>query len=253
VVAFSDRETAVSTSIRSNPATASTSATAITSNLSRILQTVDRFFTPINATIIYILNLTGTILVAWCYHFEHQDSADWFRAAIRDNYTFAAIVVYPLLIAYVQLTQDIDGRFRDMISVLSGRRILQALQIVDGKPRLVPLRLNAKEPLQDLDRIEAAARRVGEQAGVAILVLLGLVLVALGLAARMNPGMSGGGVPPWLLAALALLHLPLALPLAFKIGSRLMRLVYYGTAVYQHERHGVAPVPVLGHSDQAGA
>jgi hypothetical protein len=250
----------VSARIRGNAADASDAAAANTSYAFRALETVDRFFTPINSIIFYILNLSGTILISWCYYlFEYEGSADWFRAAIRDNYTFFAILVYPLLIAYVQLTQDIDDGFRDTIVVLAGRRILQAIQIDAGEPRLVPLRLNTRAPLQELDRIEAAARRVGERVGVVILGLLGVVLIALGLAALLNLGMSSpeirsakGGIPGWFLAALAVLHLPLALPLAYQIGSRLMRLVYYGAAVYQHERHGVLPVPVLGHSDQAG-
>ena len=49
------------------------------------------------------------------------------------------------------------------------------------------------------------------------------------------------------------LHAPLALPIVHTIGARLMRLVWYGIAVHRHREHGVVPVPLVEHSDRAGA
>ena len=125
--------------------------------LLRRRQVRDAWISPAKLTCYYCLYLLGIVLIHYAlYRINFADCAtpaaapwfagadgslraapaqarpdcpaelDWFRAAMLDNYAFLAVLVYPLLIAYLQLTRDIDTRFRDMVLVLAGRGVLRA-------------------------------------------------------------------------------------------------------------------------------
>lgn len=223
--------------------------------LERRRQLRDAFISPSKLTLFYCAYLIGIILIHFVYGAFHcsdpsagcRADRDWFRAAILDNYAFLAIVVYPLLIAYLQLTQDLDIRFRDMVTVLAGRGVLRTARNGAGESALVPLRPTASEAVQELDRIELGAVRLGEQTGTLVMLAIAVALGAVGVTVGRN-----SAAPAWYLAALAALHAPIALPIVHTIGARLMRAVYYGAAVYRHRKHGVVPVPLIEHSDRAG-
>ena len=223
--------------------------------LLRRRQIRDAYISPVKLTGFYCVYLLGIILVHYFYdavHCANQSAGcpvnrDWFRAAMLDNYAFLAVLVYPLLIAYLQLTRDIDIRFRDMVSVLAGRGILRAARNGVDDEQLIPLRPRASAAVRRLDQIELRAVRLGERTGWLVLGCIALAIVLVGWAARRDTG-----IPGWYLAALGALHAPIALPVVHTIGARLMRLVWYGIAVYRHRSYGVVPVPLVEHSDRAG-
>lgn len=246
--------------------------------LMRRRQIRDAWISPAKLTVYYCLYLLGILLLHYVYYRLNFDCAapaavpwfagtggglraaalaqgrpgcpaelDWFGAAMLDNYAFLAVLVYPLLIAYLQLTRDIDTRFRDMVLVLAGRGVLRAARDDADEEHLIPLRPRAAAAVRRLNQIELRAVRWGERTGWLVLVAIALSIGVVGLTARQDTG-----VASWYFVVLGLLHAPLALPIVHTIGARLMRLVWYGIAVHRHRDHGVVPIPLVEHSDLAG-
>ncbi len=222
-------------------------ASDIQSRLLRRRQLRDAFLSPAKLTGFYCLYLVGILVVHYAYSPSPSGSRDWFRAAVVDNYAFFGILAYPILIAYLQLTEDIDTRFRDMVSVLAGRGTLRAIRDDVSEEQLVPLRPSSLAAARRLDQIELQAARLGERTGWLVGAGVALAIAWVGWSAR-----EGTGISWWYLAAIGALHAPIALPIVDTIGARLMRLVCYGIAVYRHRAHGVIPVPLVEHSDRAG-
>lgn len=228
-----------------------TAASDIQSRLLRRRQIRDAFISPAKLTGFYGLYLIGLLVVHYIYYRENSYQGDWLRAAVVDNYAFVGIVAYPLLIAYLQLSQDIDTRFRDMVSVLAGRGTLRAVRDGVTEDDLVPLRPSSLAAARQLDQIELRAARLGERTGWLVVAGVAIGIALVGLAAGQQDR-EGEGIDWWYFVAIGALHAPLALPIVDTVGARLMRLVCYGIAVYRHRAHGVVPVPLVEHSDRAG-
>lgn len=214
---------------------------------------------PFALLVIYVGYLAAILIVHFAYYCQLRpddcwmieqaatDGMDWFGAAILDNYAFVAILLYPLMIAYLQLTERLDTDFRDMVVTLAGRGVLQTAPAGAGRP--MALRPGRPEAVRELDRIEAwAAKRAGMLAAATTLFVLFLVGTVV---ARWFDAASSS-LPVWYSATLTGFHLLLAVPCVFLAVSRLGRVFCYGLAVLRHRRYGVEPRPIVEHSDRAG-
>ena len=226
--------------------------------------------------IVYIFYLLGLVFLHRIYYSvvcpqsgSCVANPDWFSAAVLDNYAFVAIIVYPLAIAYLQLTERIDDSFRDMVVTLAGRGVLRATFTGNGEPvrrssgsvaehrrHSQPVRVS--DALRALEQIRSSADKVGYALGAVLLAgALGLTVVVFELAAgdpadAAAEGLGSAAPPIWYFISLGILHFFLVVPCVFVMVARLGRLFRYGLAVLQHEKYGVVLQPSIDHYDHAG-
>ena len=226
---------------------------------SRLLSIVQWLTYPFTLLLIYIGFLGAMLIVHYVYYWQKCRNwtgtdghacapcvgTDWFGAAILDNYAFIAILLYPLMIAYLQFTERLDADFRDMVAILTGRGVLQTIAEGSGRPRA--LRPARPEMARELDRIETWAADWSRLLAVVVTIVAAFVAV-IGLA----PLFKHAPPPWWYYMPLAVFHILLAFPVVSIAASRLGRVFCYGLAVLRHRRYGVEPQPIFEHSDGAG-
>lgn len=215
---------------------------------------------PLVLLLIYIAYLIANLIVHYMFYISKKCwslgisvssveadglclGSDWFGSAILDNYAFIAILLYPLMIGYLQFTIRLDDDFRDTVAMLAGRGVLQTVLEGPGRPRA--LRPPRPAMARELDQLETWAARWS--AWLATVVTVGATCVAvIALYTLLKC------LPIWYSATLAVFHALLAVPVVFIAVARMGRVFCYGLAVLRYRHYRVEPRPILDHSDGAG-